>query len=105
MVALALAWRPARAILFCRGPMAVRRFEWTCDGWWQLERPDGARETARLAGATAALGPWILLAWTVEGARWRPASRRYALIESSQVGPIAYRALKGRLSIRACCDS
>jgi hypothetical protein len=85
--------------------MAVRRFEWASDGLWHLERPDGTRETARLAGAAATLGPWILLAWTVGHGRWRPGSRRYALIEVSQVGTTAYRALKGRLSRPASRNS
>jgi len=104
-LALALGWRPGRAILFGTGPLAVRRFEWVPGGPWQLERPDGTRETARLAGATATLGPWLLLAWTVGRSRWRPGCRRYALIESRQVGRAAFRALKGRLSMLASRDS
>ena len=100
-VAVALGWLPGRAILFGTGPMAVRRFEWTSDGLWHLERPDGTRETACLAGATATLGPWILLAWTVGNAQLRPGCRRYALIEVTRVGPEAWRTLKGRLSIEA----
>ena len=85
--------------------MAVRRFEWGPDGLWNLERPDGAQESACLAATSATLGPWILLAWTVGDSRWRPGCRRYALIEASQVGQAAYRALKGRLSILASRDS
>jgi hypothetical protein len=104
-LALALGWLPGRAILFGRGPMAVRRFEWRSGGLWKLECPDGAQESACLAATSATLGPWILLAWTVRGSRWRPGCRRYALIEASQVGPAAFSALKGRLSILASRDS
>jgi hypothetical protein len=99
-VALAVGTLPALAVLFTKGPLAVRRFEWTADGEWRLERPDGRCETARLAGATAALGPWILLAWVVVGARpWHPFGRRYALIRVGQVGLVAFRALRGRLAL------
>src|SRR4051794_13295099 len=34
-VALALAWRVGLAVLAVRGPLAVRRFEWTPDGEWR----------------------------------------------------------------------
>ena len=98
--ALALAWLPGVAILWSRGPLAVRGFEWAADGEWHLVRPNGVRETGHLAGATAALGSWILLAWTVGSRRWHPLSRRYALIRESQVGPEAFRALRGRLSLQ-----
>jgi hypothetical protein len=97
--ALALAWIPALAVLAGKGPLAVRRFEWAPDGTWHLERPDGAREEGRLAGATATLGPWILLAWNVRTGAWNPLTRRYALIGVGEAGPEAFRALKGRLSV------
>ena len=95
--ALALAWLPGGAIFAVTGPQAVRRFEWSEEGEWVLERPGGVREIGRLASATAALGPWILLAWNVGPGRWHPLSRRYALIGVAQVGPEAFRTLKGRL--------
>jgi hypothetical protein len=103
--ALAIAALPGLAVIFAKGPLAVRRFEWTAEGEWQLERPDGGRESGRLAGATATLGPWILLAWSVGTRPWHPLSRRYALIGVSQVSPAAFRALKGRLSLRAGRES
>src|SRR5262245_20287944 len=62
-----LAGLPALATLAGRGPLAVRRFEWLPDGTWLLTRLDGQPESGRLTGATATLGPWILLAWTVGG--------------------------------------
>src|SRR5262249_52449889 len=96
---LAFGWLPGLAVLRGRGPLAVRRFEWAPDGQWQLSRPDGTCEVARLAGATVTVGPWILLAWTVESRPLRPGSLRYALIGVSRVGPEAFRALKGRLAL------
>lgn len=99
VLALALAGLPGLAVLGGRGPLAVRRFEWTPDGEWHLTRPDGRCQIGRLAGATAMLGPWILLVWTVGAGRWRPLSRRYALIGVREVGPAAFRALRGRLSV------
>jgi hypothetical protein len=97
VVALAIAALPGLAVIFAAGPLAVRRFEWTPDGDWQLEGPDGVREAGRLAAATATLGPWILLAWTVSSRRGPPFRRRYALIREGQVSPPAFRALRGRL--------
>ena len=99
--ALALVWQAGLAVLGARGPLAVRRFDWAPDGEWRLERPDGGRETACLTGATATLGPWILLAWTVEGGRWRLRGRRYALIGVWGVSPADFRTLRGRLSLLA----
>jgi hypothetical protein len=99
VLAAALAALPALAVLAGRGPMAVRRFEWLPDGQWLVTRPNGRCETGRLTGATATLGPRILLAWTVSEGLGSPLSRRYALIEASRVSPVAFRALKGRLSM------
>jgi hypothetical protein len=98
-LALAIGTLPGLAVIFTRGPLAVRRFEWTAEGEWQLQRGDGRCEIGRLAAATAMLGPWILLAWTVGPRRWHPLSRRYALIRAGQVSPAAFRALRGRLSL------
>lgn len=103
--ALALASLPSFAVLLGRGPWAVRRFEWAPDGQWHLTRPDGRTEIGRLAPATATLGPWILLAWTVGTRRWSPLSQRYALVEVGQVAPAAFRTLKGRLSVFPGRDS
>ena len=99
--ALALAWRAGLAVLATRGPFAVRRFAWTPDGEWRLETPDGRLETGSLTGATAALGPWILLAWTVNAGHRRRLEPRYALIGVWDVSPAEFRALKGRLSLLA----
>jgi hypothetical protein len=99
LAALALGWLPGLAILLGQGPFAVRGFEWSSTGRWRLARPDGSCEEGQLAGATATLGPWILLAWSVGLRRWGPTSRRYALIGVSQVGRERFRALKGRLSL------
>jgi hypothetical protein len=93
-----LAGLTGLAVLWAKGPLAVRRFEWLADGEWRLTRPDGRSETAALTAATARLGPWILLVWRARAGRWRPLSRRYALIGASQVSPAAFRALRGRLS-------
>jgi hypothetical protein len=82
--------------------MAVRRAEWAADGEWWLVGADGGREAGRLSRATATLGHWVLLAWVVDsGARSsrHPLSRRYALVGAAQVGPQAFRALKGRLAL------
>jgi hypothetical protein len=98
-VALAIGTLPGLAVIFTTGPLAVRRFEWTAEGEWQLQRPDGRYEIGRLAGATAALGPWVLLAWRVGSRPWHPFCRRYALIRAGQVSPAAFRALRGRLSL------
>jgi hypothetical protein len=99
LFALALAALPGLAVLGGRGPLAVRRFEWLPDGTWQLTRSDGRCETGQLTGATATLGPWILLAWTVAAGRWSPLRRRYALIGVGEVGRAAFRVLTGRLSM------
>ncbi|MEJ0040610.1 MAG: hypothetical protein WDO68_32090 [Gammaproteobacteria bacterium] len=98
-VALALGWLPGLAVLGSMGPLAVRHFEWAPDGEWHLTRADGRCETGRLAGATATVGPWILLVWTAGSRPWRPFSRRYALIGVSEVGLVAFRTLKGRLCL------
>jgi hypothetical protein len=97
--ALALAWMPGLAVLRVKGPLAVRRCEWAAEGEWRLTCPNGRCETGRLAWATAALGPWILLAWTVRAGRSSLPSRRYALIGVSELGPAAFRVLRGRLSM------
>ncbi len=97
--ALTFAWLPGLAVLLGRGPLAVRRFEWTQDGQWLLTGPHGRSEAGCLAGAAATLGPWILRAWTVEAGPWRLLRRRYALIGVRQVGRAAFRALRGRLSM------
>jgi hypothetical protein len=96
-VAVALGWQTGRVLLTGRGRRAIRRFEWTTGGEWCLERADGMREQARLTDATFTLGPWILLAWAVDGSGRRAGSRRYALIDASAVGSEAFRALRGRL--------
>jgi hypothetical protein len=96
---VAIGWRAGRALLFGGGTRAVRRFEWLAAGQWSLERADGVREEARLTDATATLGPWILLVWTVGAPGWRPRSLRYALIDAFEAGPEAFRGLKGRLSL------
>jgi hypothetical protein len=98
-VGLTLASLPALAVLWGRGPLAVRRIEWAPDGQWHLMRASGQFEVGRLNGATATLGPWILLAWTVGPGAWHPLRRRYALIGVSEVGAPTFRALKGRLSL------
>jgi hypothetical protein len=98
-IALAFAWLPALAVLGGKGRLAVRHFEWLPNGEWHLERSDGRREIGMLAGATTALGPWILFAWTVGSGAWYPLSRRYALIGVSQVSPTTFRTLKGRLAL------
>jgi hypothetical protein len=99
VAALALGLLPALAVLLARGPWAVRAVEWAADGQWHLTRPDGRAELGRLARATATLGPWILLAWTVGTRSWSPLSQRYALVEMGQIGSAAFRALKGRLAV------
>jgi hypothetical protein len=99
--AVALGWWPGLAVLAARGPFAVRRVEWTAEGEWLLTGLDGRCRDGRLAGATAQLGPWILLAWTVRAGRWRLLSRRYALIGVSELGPTAFRTLAGRLALLA----
>lgn len=103
--ALALAWLPGLAVLWGRGALAVRRCEWEPDGQWRLTRPDGRCETGLLVGAMATLGPWILLTWSVKPGGWRPFGRRYALIGVRDVGPAAFRALRGRLSVLSGPDS
>ena len=89
----------ALAVLGVKGSMAVRRFEWMPDGTWHLECVNGVCETGQLAGATATLGPWILLAWNVGADSGNPLKRRYALIGVSEAGPEAFRTLRGRLSV------
>jgi hypothetical protein len=98
---VALGWQAGRALLFGGGRRTIRRFEWKAGGEWCLERADGVRESARLMDATSTLGPWILLAWAVGGPGWRAGSRRYALIDAWEVGPEAFRALRGRLALAA----
>ena len=87
---IALAWSPVRAILLQKGRGAVRRFEWTADGRWNICDADRVQHETRLAPQTAAFGPWVLLVWY---------PRRYALIDSAYVSPTAFRALRGRLSL------
>jgi hypothetical protein len=96
LLAVALGGAPACAVLFSRGPQAVRGFEWGTDGVWHLTLIDCTTRSGRLIHATATLGPWILLAWETEG-----SPRRYALIEESRVGSTAFRGLKGRLRQQA----
>jgi len=97
-----MGWAAGQAVLLGRGPRAVRRFEWSADGEWRLARPDGPFEPAVLANATATLGPWILLVWTVGPTGWRSTCRRrYALLDVLEVGQEGFRALKGRLALTA----
>lgn len=101
MAAIASGWLAAAPILTGRGRYAVRSFCWLPDGTWRLIRPDGTPEIGHLTSATATLGPWLLLAWRADGAGpvWR--RRRYALIDVSDVGIPAFRALLGRLRLEA----
>jgi len=99
--AVAMGGSPALAVLFCRGPQAIRRFEWGTDGVWHLTLVDGTARQATLSGATATLGPWILLAWRAQNAG-QPRSRlMFGLIEERQVGRAPFRAFKGRLRLTA----
>lgn len=100
LLAVAVGWSAGRVILG-RGPWAVRRFEWSAEGRWSLVGLDGTATAGRLIGATVALGPWLLLAWSVETARGPCRSRRYALIDMWEVGQEAFRALRGRLGVQA----
>jgi hypothetical protein len=93
-----LAWWPLRALVFQAGPAAVWHFEWTGEGqWWVSDARD--RRLMSLAPATSALGPWIMLVWTM-----RRAGRRYALIDAAYVSPTTFRALRGRLTLSARRD-
>lgn len=103
---LAVAAYPLRTILFQRGKASVRRFEWRADGTWQVVDATGTPKVMRLAPQTAAFGPWVLLIWSASP---QPC-RRYALIDAAAVGPRAFRALRGRLSLtsrhrEACADN
>jgi hypothetical protein len=92
-----LAWHPLRSMIFQRGPMAVRRFEWACEGSWLIVHRDGVRRPVYLHPASAAIGPWIVLVWTGRPARF--ARRSYALIDAARVSPAIFRALRGRLKL------
>ena|GEM_PF-2826690 len=95
-------------MLFQRGAAAVRHFEWQQDGSWFVTEhpaaswPDGSLVPARLHPATACFGPWVLLAWST-GPGWPRgrSGRRYAFIDAREVGPAAFRLLKGRLALEA----
>jgi hypothetical protein len=101
LLALGLAWHPLRAIVFQRGLAAVRRFEWAADGAWWVTPHGGRRTGMRLAGAPAGFGPWVLLVWraTPGGGDDGHRGRCYALIDARNVGPEAFRALRGRLKL------
>jgi hypothetical protein len=97
---MSLALGVGRAILMGRGARAVRRFVWAADGAWHLESLEGTRQAGCLIDATVALGPWILLVWTVDSGRGL-GRRRYALIDEAEAGPVPFRALRGRLALTA----
>jgi hypothetical protein len=96
LIAMAFAGAPACAVLFARGPHAIRGFEWGTDGVWHVTLIDGTTRPGRLIHATVTVGPWILLAWEMDS-----SPRRYALIEEGRVGSTAFRYLKGRLKLKA----
>ena len=95
ILAVLLAWAPLRAIVFGRGPHAVRRIEWAGGTDWRLTDGHGRLWPARLHPSSAGFGPWLLLVWSAPGrrrGRWR------GLIDASASDPRAFRALKGRLN-------
>jgi hypothetical protein len=91
--AVVLAWRPVRAIVFQRGPAAVRALEWAADGRWSVQDRSGQWLPADISSQTATLGPWMLLVW--KGSH----GRRYALIDAAYVSRAGFRALRGRLKL------
>lgn len=92
-VAALLAFRPLMAIVFGRGPDAVRRIEWSAEGVWQLTDGGGRRWAAQLDPSSASFGPWMLLVWKTPG-----RGRVRSLIDAAATDPAAFRALKGRLN-------
>jgi hypothetical protein len=93
LAAVAFGWRPIRAIVFQRGPAAVRALEWAADGRWSVRDGSGQWMPADISSQTAAVGPWILLAW--KGSQ----GRLYALIDAAHVSRTGFRALRGRLKL------
>jgi hypothetical protein len=82
-----------RALILQVGPEAVRRVEWDGTSGWRVTDGAGGTHSMELSPASAALGPWFLLAWRgPEGRRLR------ALIDASVADPKAFRALKARLN-------
>ena len=101
LIAGGLGGTPVLAMLLGRGPHAIRGCKWGTDGTWQLTLTDGTTATGTLTPATATLGPWILLAWRTDVPVRHGSRRRYAVIEESRADLIAFRALKGRLTLLA----
>lgn len=93
VVAALLAFKPLMAIVYGRGPDAVRRIEWSGDGDWQLKDGAGRRWAAQLHPSSASFGPWMLLVWNTPG-----RGRMRSLIDAAATDPAAFRALKGRLN-------
>jgi hypothetical protein len=86
------AWNSVRTLIFQRGTHSVRQFIWGADGRWKVRVPSGW-VAVDISSRTAALGPWILLAWTGAGRRY------YALIDAEYVSRATFRALRGRLNL------
>src|SRR6185312_1898046 len=78
-----LLWPSMRALVFQRGPRAVRRLSWAPDGRWFIVLGDGIEQEVFLHPSSAALGPCLMLAWTSTPG---PLARRcYALIDGASV--------------------
>lgn len=92
-----LVWHPMRAVIFQRGPSAVRRLIWASDGGWSVAQGEGGPRAVSLHPSSAGIGPWLLLAWTASPAFG--ARRVYALIDAACVSPVTFRTLRGRLKL------
>jgi len=93
----ALLWQPLGGVIFQSGASAVRRLSWEPDGRWSIVLGDGLEREVALHPSSAALGPWLLLAWSVS--RGPLARRSHALIDAASVSPVTFRALRGRLKL------
>lgn len=92
-----LLWHPVKAVIFQSGPSAIRRVSWASDGHWLIGFADGTCHHLVLHSSSAALGPWLILAWRVSAARF--GGRFFALIHAADVSPATFRALRGRLRL------
>jgi hypothetical protein len=86
-----LAWPPLRAMVWVKGPYAVKNVEWSMDGAWHIGVGGGEPRVVELATGSAVLGPLVFLAWTGGG------GRRHAVVDSACSNPQIFRTLCARL--------
>jgi hypothetical protein len=94
VLTLVLAWSPLRAIVWGRGPGAIRHVKWNPEGTWRISNgQDDAWEEVEWMSGSARLGPLVFMIWRQQHLR------RYAVLDSACAHPHTFRTLCTRLRL------